>query len=75
MLLPTDTKPMYSIYYIGGLLLKTIKQHSEHDFMNIYDIMNKNYHVSFKLYILAIDWLYLIDAIQIDQKGWIEYVS
>ena len=69
MLLPTDTKPMYSIYYIGGLLLKTIKQHSEHDFMN------KNYHVSFKLYILAIDWLYLIDAIQIDQKGWIEYVS
>lgn len=75
MLLPIDTKPRFSIYYIGGLLLKAMKDYEGHDFLSLYDKIREEYHVSFKLYILAIDWLYLINAVQVDQKGCIRYVS
>ena len=59
MLLPDSIHPQYSVYYIGALLLQILQQKGT---MSVADL-------SFKLYLLSLDWLYLINAAQINNKG------
>lgn len=75
MLLPTDIKPKYSLYYIGGILLKEMNEHSEYDFFTLYHYLKKDYTISFRSYILAVDWLYLINVIEVKEDGGMMYVS
>lgn len=75
MLVPNDKSPKYSLYYIGALLLKTLKEKENHDFFYIYNLMKAEYGISFKLYILTIDWLYLAGILIMDVEGGLNYVS
>lgn len=72
MILPVDIKPEYSLYFIGGELLKTMKKEgsNEFDLLGLYqDFITKNPDCSFNQYILALDWLYLIDLVKLNEKG------
>lgn len=72
MILPVDIKPEYSLYFIGGELLKTMKRQgtSEFDLLHLYENFNiDNPDCSFNQYILALDWLYLLDLIKLNEKG------
>lgn len=75
MLLPNDQSPKYSLYYIGGLLLKILKEQENHDFFLMYDEMKAKYDISFKLYVLTIDWLFLSNILKMDSQGGLTYVS
>lgn len=75
MILPRDIKPEDSLYFIGGQLLKTIKKKStkEFDLLDLYqDHTNENYECSFNQYLLAIDWLYLLNLVSLNEKGQLE---
>lgn len=69
MLLPDSIHPKYSVYYIGALLLKTLQQRGAMSVADLYVTMKNDHDVSFKLYLLSLDWLYLINAAQINNKG------
>ena len=69
MLLPDSIHPKYSVYYIGALLLKTLQQRGAMSVADLYVTMKNDHDVSFKLYLLSLDWLYLITAAQINNKG------
>jgi hypothetical protein len=75
MILPRDIKPEYSLYFIGGQLLETIKKQNtkEFDLLDLYQShTNKNFDCSFNQYLLAIDWLYLLDLVSLNNKGQLE---
>lgn len=72
MILPVDIKPEYSLYCIGGELLKMMKRQDKSDFdlLHLFDDFNTNNpDCSFNLYLLALDWLYLLDLIKLNDKG------
>lgn len=70
MILPNDTKPENSLYYIGGQIIRILKEStSSIDFMTLYGILKKQRKLSIKVYALTLDWLYLAQVAEIDEKG------
>ncbi|MEY8320271.1 ABC-three component system middle component 6 [Lachnospiraceae bacterium 46-61] len=70
MLLPDNMQPELSIYYNGALVLKELKEMGSLSVMALYQsVKNK---MSFPIFILCLDWLYLIDVAQINERGDIE---
>ena len=69
MLLPDSIHPQYSVYYIGALLLQILQQKGTMSVADLYVNMKHDNDISFKLYLLSLDWLHLINAAQINNKG------
>ena len=70
MLLPDNMQPELSIYYNGALVLKELKEMGSLSVMALYQ--NVKNIMSFPIFILCLDWLYLIDVAQINERGDIE---
>lgn len=73
MIIDKDTNPTRDVYYIGAELLAVLDQHSskEVDFFVAFDLLNKKISLSMSLYVLTIDWLFLLGSIR-SKKGVIE---
>lgn len=69
MLLPDAIHPKYSVYYLGALLLKRLQQNGSMSVADLYVSTKKESDMSFKLYLLSLDWLYLINAAKVNQNG------
>lgn len=68
MILKSESNPKNSLYFIGGMILMSLKEKKEMDYLFLYKEIKQNYHVSFQLYNYALDWLYLISAVSFDDK-------
>jgi len=69
MLLLNDIKPELSIYYCASLLIKEIEKQEGQDIVTIYYKVRKSKSISLKIFAYCLDWLYLIEAAQVDEKG------
>ena len=69
MLLPDSIHPKYSVYYTGALLLKRLQQQGKMSVADLYVATKEENDISFRLYMLSLDWLYLINAAQINNEG------
>ena len=66
MIIGTDTNPKKQIYYISALILEELKTTPtiNFDFFQIYfEIKNKE-DISFNLFSLSLDWLFMLGAIK-----------
>lgn len=68
MLLPDNIKPEYSIYYVGCIIIEKLKNKT-YSLLDLFQSLNELNDVSFSLYSLALDWLYLIDMAEINDSG------
>lgn len=73
MLISNETNPSKSVYYIGGIILSVLenKTNSTIDFLDLYREMNNSHKISLQLFLFSIDWLYLINKVKIDNKGYL----
>ncbi|EGS5729606.1 TPA: ABC-three component system middle component 6 [Clostridium perfringens] len=69
MLLPDNIKPEMSIYYNGALILESLKKEPKQDLIELYKNVKKNYDITFSVFLLALDWLYLIDMAEYTNGG------
>lgn len=69
MLLPDNIHPEHCIYYNGAVVLKELKVNSKQQMIALYQKVKKRNNMSFPNFILSLDWLYLIDVAEIDNKG------
>ena len=69
MLLPDNIHPELSIYYNGSLILNELKKTSHQTIMDLYYTIREENGMSFSIFVLSLDWLYLIDAAQITEEG------
>lgn len=72
MLLPDNIQPELSIYYNGAIVLQTLKKEKKQAVFELYTNVKKTNNMSFGIFILSLDWLYIIDIAKIDEKGWVE---
>lgn len=69
MLLPDSVHPKYSVYYTGALLLQKLQQNGVMSVIDLFVATKKESDISFRLFLLSLDWLYLINAAQVNSKG------
>ncbi len=72
MLLPDNVQPELSIYYNGSLVLKKLKKKDNQLIINLYQIIKVEHEMSFPVFVLILDWLYLIDAAKINEMGYVK---
>lgn len=69
MLLPDNTHPKLSIYYNGSIILAELEKISEQKLLELYFNVKKSHDMSFSVFVLSLDWLYLTQSAQINEKG------
>lgn len=70
MILPTDVYPQESLYYLGGLTLASLKESGGRmGFVDLFTDLNTKTEVSIGIFVLILDWLFLIEAAAAEDDG------
>ena len=72
MLLPDNIHPELSIYYNGSFVLEELKKMDNQTIMDLYQNVKVKNEMSFPTFMLCLDWLYLIEAARMNEKGYIQ---
>ncbi|WP_134355304.1 ABC-three component system middle component 6 [Flavobacterium psychrophilum] len=69
MLIPDNIHPENSIYYNEAFVLKSLQKSNSQNILELYYNVKQSINMSFSIFILCLDWLYLIDVAKINSKG------
>lgn len=69
MLLPDNIHPKLSIYYNSSLVLRELKRKDNQKILYLYNSVKHVSGMSFAVFLLCLDWLYLIEAAEVDEEG------
>ncbi len=72
MLLPDNIHPELSIYYNGSFVLGELKKLDNQSVMDLYQNVKIKKEMSFPVFVLCLDWLYLIDAAKMNERGYVQ---
>ncbi len=75
MLIPDNVHPDETIYYNGSIVLKVLQKYKAIDFLELYMKASQERKFSMSVFILCLDWLYLIDLIAIGDNGKVSLCS
>ncbi len=75
MLLPDNIHPENTIYYNGALVLQALQKKLKQSLLDLYENVKRQRNISFSIFILCLDWLYLIDLAILDNNGEIKLCS
>ncbi len=75
MLLPDNVHPEHSIYYNGAFVLQSLQNKSNQGILDLFQNVRQKHKMNFSLFVLCLDWLFLINAAVLNQKGEIELCS
>ena len=75
MLLPDNIHPENSLYYNGALVLDLLIKNGNHHILDLYQEVRLKREMSISVFVLCLDWLYLLDVITINSSGEIEVCS
>ena len=65
MLLPDNIRPENSIYYNGAFLIQVLKEKNNLDMLELYQEVKKIKNMTFPIFTLCIDWLYLANIAEL----------
>jgi hypothetical protein len=68
MLLPDNIHPENSIYFNASVVLETLQEFGKLDMLDLYQKITKTKKISFPVYILCLDWLYIINVAELKQR-------
>lgn len=71
MLISSDVHPTNDIYYIGSQLLALLDRFDTHEWevIDLYQESKSAYNLSYGLFMLAVEWLYLLGALDLCDEG------
>ncbi len=69
MLLPDNIHPDQTIYYNGAFVLKAIVRRREAEIIDLYIQTSQERHMSLPMFILCLNWLYLLELITLNTHG------
>lgn len=72
MLLPDNIRPENSIYYNGAMILMELKDKKKYNLLDLYQTVKEKHEMNFAVFVLCLDWLYLISAAILNQNGEVE---
>lgn len=75
MLLPDNVHPEQSIYYNGAFVLQAIQNQPSQDLLDLYHNAKQIKEMSMPVFVLCLDWLFLLNLIILRDNGRIELCS
>lgn len=67
MIINTEREPLYSLYFLGGVIIDILKSTQSETLDSLYlkfqKNINKSIHIDFFYY--ALDWLYILSIVEI----------
>ena len=75
MLLPDNIHPEQSIYYNGAIVLQAVQQHRSIDFLDLYLHTQGQREMSMPVFVLCLDWLFLLNLVKLNDQGGVELCS
>lgn len=66
MLVPDNIRPEDTIYFNGAKVLRVILDAKRLAIADLYVILKKKSDISFATMLLCLDWLYLMDCIEVN---------
>ncbi len=60
-----DINPEREVYYLGAVIIKILKNTTkkELELLDVFQLLNKERRVSMNLFVLTLDWLYILGSI------------
>ena len=70
MILNQDIKPEKQAYYLGSKILFVLKDEPSEQvqLLNVFEQINQKEKVSYHAFSMAMNWLYLIGAIELNER-------
>lgn len=70
MILNQDIKPEKQAYYLGSRIVAVLKNESSDtiSLLNVFEQINRHERVSYHAFSMAMNWLYLIGAVELKEK-------
>lgn len=75
MLLPDNIHPEQTVYFNGAYVLSAIQKNRAMDILDLYAQTIAEQKMSMPVFILCLDWLFLIDLITLNDNGMVELCS
>lgn len=75
MLLPDNIHPEQSIYYNGAIVLQSLREQRVMDLMDLYLSTKKQREMTMPVFVLCLDWLYLLNLVSLNEQGSVELCS
>lgn len=75
LLLPENVHPEQTIYYNGAFVLQAIKQFRSMELLNLYLETQKHKDMTMPVFLLCLDWLFLLNLVSINDQGKVELCS
>lgn len=69
MLVPDNIHPEQTIYYNGAFVLQAMQHYRQLDLLELFQHTRETIAMSMPVFILCIDWLYLLGLVEINSKG------
>jgi len=75
MLLPDNIHPENCIYYNGAFVLQAIQEKPSQDIVELYLNSKQLKEMSMPVFVLCIDWLFLLNLVTLSDQGRVELCS
>lgn len=75
MLVPDNIHPEQTIYFNGAFVLKAIQEHRVMDMLDLYIQTTSGREMSMPVFVLCLDWLFLLNLVILNDHGKVELCS
>ena len=75
MLVPDNIHPEQTIYYNGAFVLESIQENRVMDLLDLYIQTKSKREMSMPVFLLCLDWLFLLNLVTLNSHGKVELCS
>lgn len=75
MLLPDTIRPENSIFFNGSIVLGIIQNNNNINMLDLYILTKEASNITYSVFILCLDWLFLINLASMNNKGTVSLCS
>jgi hypothetical protein len=75
MLIPDNIHPEQTIYFNGAFVLEAIRENRVMNLLDLYIQAKSKREMSMPVFLLCLDWLFLLDLVTLNNQGKVELCS
>lgn len=72
MLIPDNIHPENTIYFNGAIVLQVLQKKAKQNLLDLFQEVKSHRNMSFAVFVLCLDWLFLINIAVLNQNGEVE---
>lgn len=75
MLLPDNIHPENTVYYNGAFVLQVLQEKPVQSYFELFEKVKKLRNMAYTMFVLCLDWLFLLNVAQVNEHGEVELCS